>query len=156
MKKLSIPLLPLLLTGVLACSTTPATAPAAAPKSEFKNLQVFSKDIQREQLLNAMRGFTRGLGVRCDHCHVVTATEPKQQFDFADDAKPTKRAARVMIQTVAQVNGTWIPRVKSAAGDPPAIAGAPVEAAVSCWTCHRGKPEPESPPPPPQPGPPHA
>ncbi len=153
MKKLSMLPLPLALVCALACSTSPATAPAAAPKSEFKNLQVFAQDIPREQLINAMKGFTRGLGVRCEHCHVVSATEPKQQFDFPSDAKETKRAARVMIQMVSQVNGTWIPRVKTAAGDPPAAPGAAFEARVSCWTCHRGKPEPESPPPPPEPQP---
>jgi hypothetical protein len=151
MKKFSM----FLLLLALACKSTPAAAPAAAPKSEFKNLQVFPKDIAREQLLATMRGFTRGLGVRCDHCHVVVATEPKQQFDFPNDEKTTKRGAREMIRMVAQINGTWIPRVKAAVGDPPPAPGTPPEAVVSCWTCHRGKPEPESPPPPPQPGAPH-
>jgi photosynthetic reaction center cytochrome c subunit len=144
MKKLSI----FTLLLALACTSTPANAPAVAPKSEFKNLKVLPQDIPREQLLATMRSFTRGLGVRCDHCHVVTATEPKQVLDFPSDAKETKRAARVMLQMVMQVNDTWIPRVQTAAGDPPPAAGAAPEMRVMCWTCHRGKPEPEAPPPP--------
>jgi hypothetical protein len=146
MKKLSIFTLLLALAWT---ATTPANAPATAPKSEFKNLKVLPQDIPREQLLATMRSFTRGLGVRCDHCHVVTATEPKQVLDFPNDAKETKRAARVMIQMVSQINGTFIPRAQAAAGDPTPAAGAAPEMRVTCWTCHRGKPEPEAPPAPP-------
>ena len=145
MKRLSV----LLVVLMLGCKSTPSATPAAVPKSEFKNLLVLPKDIQKDQLLATMRGFTRGLGVRCDHCHVVVETEPKQQFDFPNDEKETKRAAREMIRMVAQINGTWIPRVKAAAGDAPPEPGAEPELLVSCWTCHRGKSEPESPPPPP-------
>ncbi|HUR83498.1 MAG TPA: c-type cytochrome [Thermoanaerobaculia bacterium] len=132
----------------LGCQSAPTASPVAAPKSEFKNLQVLHKDIQKDQLLAAMRGFTRGLGVRCDHCHVQIATDPKPQFDFPNDEKETKRAAREMIRMVAQINGTWIPRVEAAAGDAPPPAGAEPETHVSCWTCHRGQEEPESQPPP--------
>src|SRR4051812_27851684 len=75
--------------AMLACTTTQqSSAPsAAAPKSNYKNLQVLPKDISREQLLATMRSFTRGLGVRCNHCHVVKATEPKEELDFPSDAK---------------------------------------------------------------------
>lgn len=132
-----------------ACQSAPTASPAAAPKSEFKNLQVLPQDISKDQLLATMRGFTRGLGVRCDHCHVQTATDPKPQFDFPNDAKEHKRAAREMARMVAQINGTWIPRVEAAAGEAPPAAGAEPEIHVSCWTCHRGKPEPEDPPAPP-------
>ena len=145
MKRLSI----LFVVLVFGCKSSPTAAPAAAPKSEFKNLQALPQDIQKEQLLAAMRGFTRGLGVRCDHCHVQTATEPRPQFDFPNDAKETKRAAREMIRMVAQINGTWVPRAQAALGEPAPQPGAPPENLVSCWTCHRGKQEPESPPPPP-------
>lgn len=126
-------------------STQPATPPA---QPQFKNLQVFPKDIPRDNLIAAMRGFTRGLGVRCNHCHVVTATEPKEELDFASDAKDEKKVAREMIQMVAQINGTWIPRAQAAEGEAPPQAGEnPTR--VSCWTCHRGKTDPELPPPPP-------
>ncbi|HJQ39771.1 MAG TPA: c-type cytochrome [Thermoanaerobaculia bacterium] len=123
------------LFAILACTTS--QQPAAT--SQFKNLQVLPKDIPREQLLATMRGFTRGLGVRCNHCHVVAATEPKEELDFPSDAKEEKRAARTMLRMTQELNRTWIPRVDAAA------AG---QMRVSCWTCHRGKPEPEAPPPP--------
>jgi len=155
----------LLIAGCTATpgGTAPATTPAATPvKSEFKNLQVFPRDIPREQLIQAMRGIARGLGTRCDYCHVVTATEPKQQFDFAADTKPTKQMARVMLRMNMEINDTWIPRTQAAeaaaegtthtaeahAGE---ASGEP-ELHVTCWTCHRGKTEPEAPPPPPQEG----
>jgi hypothetical protein len=135
----------------LACTTqqtTPAAAPAAVPavvpNPEFKNLQVLPKDITRDQLMTIMRSFTQALGVRCNECHVVTATEPRQEFDFPSDAKPDKLAARVMIQTTMELNTRWIPRVKAAAGtvQQPAQAG---QMEVVCWTCHRGKKQPENP-----------
>jgi len=162
MKKLTIPTTILASLLAFSCSTTPSTtpstAPAAATKSEFKNLKVFPKDIARDQLLAAMRGFTRGLGVRCDFCHVVTATEPKQQLDFASDAKDEKRAARVMIQMVSQINGTWIARTRTAKNEPAAEGTGPEgqNPRVSCWTCHRGHSEPEAPPPPPAQNAPHS
>lgn len=127
----------LALFAILACTTSqqPAPTAAAANPGGFKNLQVLPKDIPREQLMATMRGFTRGLGVRCNHCHVVATTEPKEELDFPSDAKEEKRNARTMLRMTQELNRTWIPRVDA-------------EARVSCWTCHRGKPEPEMPPPP--------
>ena len=136
----------------LGC-TTAATAPqqqAAATTSEFKNLQIFPKDIPRDELIAAMRSFTRALGVKCNHCHVVTATEPKEVLDFPSDAKEEKRVARVMLQMVQQINGAWMDRVEQAEEHAPAAGGA-TEMRVACWTCHRGETEPEMPPPPPPP-----
>jgi hypothetical protein len=154
--------LALALILVLGCTT--ATQPtqsqqAAAPQAQsqtqsqsqgmYKNLQVLPKDIQREQLLTVMRGFTRGLGVRCNFCHVVTATEPKEVLEFPNDAKEEKRVARVMMQMVSQINGTWLPRVEAAEGEH--VTAEQIETRVSCWTCHRGKTEPDTAPPPPPP-----
>lgn len=139
---------------VLGCTTAQQQAPAPPPvRSEFKNLQVFPRDIPRDQLIAAMRGFTRGLGVKCNECHVVTATTPKEELDFAADAKEEKRVARVMIQMVAQINGTWLPRAEAAEGehDTAAAHAAEEPTRVACWTCHRGRKEPEAPPPPPAP-----
>jgi hypothetical protein len=140
-------------TQTSTTQTSAAQAPAAAakPQSQFKNLQVFPKDIPRDNLIAAMRGFTRGLGVRCNHCHVVTATEPKEELDFAADAKEEKKVARVMIQMVAQINGTWVPQAEAAEGHSEAHAADEKPTRVSCWTCHRGKTEPDVPPPPPAP-----
>ena len=125
----------------------------SAAASQFKNLQVLPPDISRPQLIATMRVFATGLGVRCNHCHVVTATEPEEQLDFPSDAKEEKRVARVMLQMVMQINDGWMDRVELAEGhDVEASADEPFDPAalrVSCWTCHRGHTEPEMPPPPP-------
>ena len=139
----------------LACTNSPRSAavvPATTLRNpEFKNVQVLSHEMSREELILVMRRFTQALGVGCDHCHVVTATTPRQQFDFPSDAKETKRVARVMIQMTQQINGPWLDRVEAAEHHAEETTGA-LEAAsdvprVGCWTCHRGKTEPEMPPP---------
>ena len=142
-------LLPLILILGCASAAPQAQAPASntGVQSEFKNLQVFPRDIPREQLIAAMRGFTRSLGVRCNHCHVVTATEPKEVLDFPSDAKTEKKIARVMLRMTAEINRTWMARVEEAEGHAPE----PGSQRVGCWTCHRGKTEPEMPPPPEEP-----
>ena len=140
MKRIAV----LALLAILGCMTSQQPAPQAAAKSQYKNLQVLPKDISREQLLATMRGFTRALGVRCNHCHVVTATEPKEELDFPSDAKPEKNVARTMVRMTRDINSNWMARVD------PENATRP-EPRVGCWTCHRGKEEPEMPPPPPPP-----
>jgi hypothetical protein len=147
------------LIWILGCTTTqsPATeAQSTTPAaSGAKNLKVLPHDMTREQLLAVMRTFTRGLGVRCNHCHVVTATTPEEVLDFPSDAKEEKRSARVMIQMTQQINTEWLKRADQAEGRAadapaePATSTATSQPRVSCWTCHRGKTEPEMPPPPP-------
>jgi hypothetical protein len=131
---------------IIGCAmpNQPGPVTTAAPPSEFKNLQVLPRNITRDELLATMRGFTRGLGVRCDHCHVVTATQPRQEFDFPSDTKENKRAARGMLRMVMEINRTLIPRALQAAGERVEEG----EQFVTCWTCHRGHEEPEEPPPP--------
>ncbi len=46
------------------------------------------------QVINVMRGFAMGLGVRCEHCHVGEPGQPLGSFDFVSDEKPTKEKAR--------------------------------------------------------------
>lgn len=149
-------ILPLALI-ILGCTTmqsgpAPQTTPPAAAASQFKNLQIFPQDIPRDELIAAMRVFTRSLGVRCNHCHVVTATDPKEVLDFASDAKEEKKVARVMLRMTTELNQTWLPRVEAAEGHPvQPMTVAPQDAPsgrIGCWTCHRGKTEPEMPPPP--------
>jgi Photosynthetic reaction centre cytochrome C subunit len=144
---------------ILGCTGTTATtgaAPQAAPQATSaagRNLQVLPRNLSRDELIAIMRTFTRGLGVRCNHCHVVTATTPKEELDFVSDAKEEKRVARVMIQMTQQINTQWLERVEQAEGhheEVPAAgaagAGAIAQWRVHCWTCHRGKTEPEAPP----------
>jgi hypothetical protein len=152
-------------TPVQAQTPAPTPTPTPTPnqtQSQFKNLQVLPRDISRDQLLNVMRSFTRGLGVKCNFCHQVTATEPKEQLDFASDAKPEKHVARVMVRMTNEINGPWLQRVETAENAAKSQVGRPAPDTdarepqvprVMCWTCHRGKTQPETPPPPPPPEP---
>ena len=108
------------------------------PQPAPKNLQVLPKETTRQQINGIMRGFTRGLGVRCPYCHVGEEGADLSTFDFASDEKPTKKTARIMLQNLIDTNAKF-----AAIGDKP--AGEP---RVSCWTCHRGEAKPASPPPP--------
>ena len=94
--------------------------------SKFTNLQVFPKDVSGADLVNAMKGFTRALGVRCEHCHVGEGDD-LSKFDFAADTKPTKAAARKMLQMTAKLNDA----VKDL-GEPSTTPK------ITCFTCHRG------------------
>lgn len=143
-----------LVFGCTGTTSQPAAAPQTASPAGFKNLQVLPRDITRDQLLATMRSFTRGLGVKCNHCHVVTATTPKEELDFPSDAKEEKRVARVMMRMTRQINGEWLERVEEAEGHEEeattaAASSIAEQPRVGCWTCHRGMPEPELPPPPP-------
>lgn len=84
----------------------------------FKNIQIF-KDLPAAQLDPTMAFISGSLGVKCNYCHV-------NQFD--KDDKPQKLAARRMIQMVLDINkGNFNG-----------------QNAVTCYTCHRGKPAPVS------------
>jgi hypothetical protein len=97
------------------------------------NLQVLPKDIPKPQLVQMMRGFTQGLGVRCEHCHAGEGND-LSKFDFASDVKPAKLAARQMIVMAREIN------TKLLAGFPPGRDEA--TPAVTCYTCHRGQTKP--------------
>jgi photosynthetic reaction center cytochrome c subunit len=84
----------------------------------YKNIQVF-KGIPAAELEPTMAFISGSLGVKCDYCH----TNP-----FEKDEKTTKQTARQMIKMVLELNKG-------------SFNG---EKAVSCFTCHRGKPIPVS------------
>jgi hypothetical protein len=107
------------------------------PQPPPKNLQVLPKDMTRQQVTQIMRGFTRGLGVRCPYCHVGEEGADLSTFDFASDEKPTKKTARVMLKMAMGVNEEL-----ASVGDKPAG-----EARVTCYTCHRGATKPLTAPP---------
>ena len=115
-------------------SAPPTQTPAAAP--QFKNLQVFPKDITRDQLIGNMKGFSQALGVRCVHCHVGEEGKPLSTFDFASDAKKEKVVARKMLTMVHRINSEDL-GVKDFK-----------DVKVTCFTCHRGATKPLTAPPP--------
>src|ERR1051325_6827335 len=79
-----------------------------ADQGVFHNLQVFPQNITHDELISAMRGFTRGLGVRCDHGHGAHPPGSKEQFDFPSDAKPEKNVARQMLRMARAVNADYL------------------------------------------------
>ncbi len=91
------------------------------PASEvFKNVQIL-KDVPAGRFLRIMdMGYSRSLGVGCEHCHSEDRWE-------SDDKRP-KRAAREMIILVRDINEDL--------GAMEEIDN--TEPAVNCTTCHRG------------------
>lgn len=114
-----------------ACNTAVAQAPATAPPpaSHFKNLKVFPAEIPRERLIAAMKNFSTSLGVKCTFCHVGEEGKP-ESMDFASDANKHKDIARAMMLMVRRTNEQDF-AVKDFR-----------ESKVTCYTCHRGAPEP--------------
>jgi hypothetical protein len=96
------------------------------------NLQVLPKDVPVREMVNLMRSFALGLGVRCQHCHVGEGDD-LSQFDFASDAKPTKLLARNMMRMTTEIDARVSSLVKSGTGP-----------RVTCFTCHRGALKPET------------
>ena len=94
---------------------------------KFTNLQVLPKNISRGDLVATMKGFTSALGVRCEHCHVGEGDD-LSKFDFASDAKPTKKVARTMVHMVEHINAEHLKGIGDPARQPK----------VTCFTCHQG------------------
>src|ERR1051325_4861555 len=92
---------------------------AQTAEQKFKNIQIF-KTLPATQLDPTMAFISGSLGVRCSYCHVSNS--------FDKDDKPTKVTARRMIQMVFDLN-------KGSFNN---------QSAVTCYTCHRGKPTPVS------------
>jgi hypothetical protein len=106
--------------GATVIGSAQQQQPAAQTAGQrFKNIQIF-KDLPATQLDPTMAFISGSLGVRCNYCHVPG------QFD--KDEKPTKLMARRMMKMVFDLNKG-------------SFNG---ESAVSCFTCHRGKPTPVS------------
>lgn len=129
-----------LLVVVFACASavrlgTQAQTPPWTP-SPPTNLQALPKDIPVKQLIQTMRSFTQGLGVRCQHCHVFKGDDPNDlsTFDFANDDKESKKTARTMIRMAMAINTDYLKDIGEARP-----AG---ELKVTCYTCHRGETKP--------------
>ena len=119
-----------------ACQTVAtAQSPAPPPPStewKGKNLQVLPADIPRPALIHIMKSFTVSLGVECSFCH---ANGADGKMDPSLDTNEHKASARWMMKMVEGLNEQFHPKP----GEPPK---------VTCYTCHRGAPEPLIAPPP--------
>jgi tetratricopeptide (TPR) repeat protein len=96
---------------------------------KFENLQALPKDIQRDSLVQIMRGFSFALGVRCQYCHTGGDGVSFAGVSFKSDEKTAKQNARFMIRMVDSLNKTVLAAL-------PARHSPPVT--VQCVTCHRG------------------
>jgi hypothetical protein len=120
------------LVVIASVALLPATAPAQGkfPPDSFTNLKVLPKTIDQRTLINTMRGFATGLGVRCTYCHVAPRDDaPLDSVAFAKDDKRTKRVARVMMHMVMHINDEHLHEVPDR--PKPLLE-------VRCATCHRG------------------
>lgn len=122
------------LTLVLAAMTLLTTSVITAQTPERpKNLQVLGhregdpKDWSMQQVAPVMQAFSKALGVQCSYCHVVVEGGPGT--DFASDAKPLKKTARLMLRLTSEINNT----LRAELGPP-----RPGVVRVHCATCHRG------------------
>ena len=94
----------------------------------FDNIWIpWLKEVPAGRLLTIMNvGYSRGLGVRCTHCHV--------EGDFASDEKRPKRAAREMAAMHREINKRL---AKMRHLEPQEIH------VINCATCHRGHVDPK-------------
>jgi hypothetical protein len=129
---------------LLLCGSRVSTSLAQIPE-KFENLQVLPKDITRSQLIQVMRGFALGLGVRCQFCHIGQEGADLSTFDFKSDDKPTKRTARIMLQMVHAVNDTFLSQLDTISHDHMDMDHdhANDRIQVQCVTCHRGQSRPQ-------------
>jgi hypothetical protein len=117
---MSVPFAVALLNAASLASQVPAASSAKVKTAGevFKNVQVL-KDIPEDKWYSTMSFFAGSLGVTCDHCHTA---------EFAiDQGNKSKLRAREMIRMTNEIN-----RVSYGG-----------EAVVTCFTCHRGNPEPQ-------------
>lgn len=121
--------------AVCLAAWTAVTVPAAATAMQEapKNLQYFSPDMPRSDLIEEMRQFSFALGVRCQYCHVGGDGISFDGVVFESDEDPDKRKARFMLRLVKTLNEGLLPMM--ADRDRPPVR-------VTCKTCHRGLPRP--------------
>jgi len=118
---------------VLAAAASDAQP--AQPPWKGENLQVFPKDIARDQLTQRMREFSFSLGVRCQYCHAGGNGVSFEGVSFKSDEKPAKVTARAMLRMVEQLNTVTLAQLPNRAQ--PRVV-------VDCATCHHGKALPKS------------
>lgn len=91
----------------------------------FDSLDIFQR-VPAERLLRIMdQGFSRSLGVGCEHCHDTEV--------WSSNTKRPKRAAREMVAMVRVINDSLLARIGTLDSD---------RSTVNCTTCHRGQIEP--------------
>ena len=141
--KTASPYLSACLAGIFGAAFCVATVAQQAPAGHEHppapaptNLQVLPKTLTGEQVHEIMHKWAGELGTQCTTCHAVDATKKmpdgRPMMNFADDSKPEKATARIMLKMSMTINNDYISKLD----DP--------DAKVSCGTCHRGHLMPEA------------
>ncbi len=99
----------------------------------FKNLQVLPKNISNDSLNRLMDGYNEMLGVNCDFCHAKDKKADTLMFD--KDDKSEKEITRNMMRMTMDINKNYFQFNEN-------VNASQVQA-VTCYTCHSGKPMPE-------------
>jgi len=108
--------------GTPAQSATPKLA-----EEQFKNIKVL-KGVPADQVFPAMQFITISLGVECEFCHVQGAGG---RLEFDKDDKKNKQTARKMMEMMFAINKENFDGHRE----------------VTCYSCHRGSPDPMGTPP---------
>jgi tetratricopeptide (TPR) repeat protein len=122
------------------CLLVAAPSTAAAPQPQWtwpqraQRLEVLAADFPPERLRAVMLGFTRSLGVRCQHCHVGEEGEPLSSFDFVSDQNPNKGRAREMLRMLGSIN-QHLAKIEPSGAE---------RVNMWCHTCHQGRPRPQT------------
>lgn len=125
----------LLIAGLsLAAAASVEGGQQKFPPDKFVNLKVIPPDAKPDVVIGAMKNFARGLGVRCQFCHVGEEGMALDTFDFVSDTKPQKETARMMMRLAAEINGQLTKAMPDAAAK---------GFQVTCYTCHRGAQHPQ-------------
>lgn len=120
------------LVPLIAILCWQGSASAQLP-DKFTNLKILPKNVSKDELITTMRGFSTGLGVRCNYCHASVDSTKGHGLDFASDAKNEKLIARTMMSMVTTINGKLVPK-----------SGIKSPAQVGCVTCHHGVQKPQT------------
>ena len=94
-------------------------------QSDYKNLKVLDPKIEESELKLLMKGYAKGLGVKCTFCHVPDA--------YYKDDKEHKLIAREMIAMTAGIRAD----LKKT------FPKKDVSEKFNCVVCHAGSTEPE-------------
>jgi photosynthetic reaction center cytochrome c subunit len=103
-----------------AASAAPQSSPGESGKTAeqvYKNIQIL-KGVPTGQVIPAMQFITASLGVECGYCHV--------EGHFEKDDKKPKQVARDMMQMMFALNKNNFEGHRE----------------VTCYSCHRGAPNP--------------
>jgi hypothetical protein len=120
----------LIMSVLLVVTTLNIVARNKRQDNEFKNLQVYQKDISEERLDRDMELFSRSLGVDCGYCH----EHEGENYNYASDKLHKKEEARDMMRMTNDLNERYFGAdLKTAKPD---------DLAMNCFTCHRGEEHP--------------